>query len=205
MSASVDTVVFDLGGVLIEVDNAGAMRWLEQKGCSVDDPRSFAARTGMHEHEIGRLSGTSFCQRVVELLTSPVTAAEIRDWWTGFFAPDDDMLQLARDLGENYRVFILSNTGPLHWEQAMQQFRLEEIARDFLTSFEAGVAKPDAQIYELARQRFALEPGRTVFVDDLVANVRGAQAAGWHGVHHNDFGSTAQQLARLGVSPRPGR
>ena len=201
MTANVDTVVFDLGGVLIRVDHAGAIRWLEQHGCVVDDVERFAERTGMREHEVGRLGREAFYERIGALLTAPVTPAQLHDWWTGFFSPDDDMLRFARALGAAYRVFILSNTGPLHWEQAVQQFPLDEIARDCLTSFEAGVAKPDARIYAIARERFGLEPARTVFVDDLGPNVRAAQAAGWHGVHHRDFATTTRALARLGVGP----
>lgn len=204
MDTGIDTIVFDLGGVLIEVDHERAMKWLARKGCSVNDVGVFAERSGMLEHEIGKLAGDSFYERVGALLTAPATRAEIHDWWTGFFAPDDEMLRLARALGAGYRVFILSNTGPLHWAQAMQQFRLDEIARDFLTSFEAGVAKPDAGIYALAARRFALEPARTVFVDDMGPNVRAAKAAGWHALQHRDFDATTQVLERLGVSARAG-
>ena len=62
-----------------------------------------------------------------------------------------------------------------------------------------GAIKPSAAIYHEAERRFGLEPAATVFIDDLPPNVAGAQACGWHAIHHRDPAGTRRQLRALGV------
>jgi HAD superfamily hydrolase (TIGR01509 family) len=60
--------------------------------------------------------------------------------------------------------------------------------------------KPEPGIYAEAERRFDLEPARTVFIDDLPANIEMARRRGWHGVQHRGYGETVAALAALGVS-----
>ena len=55
-------------------------------------------------------------------------------------------------------------------------------------------SKPDPGIYSLLQSRYSLAPGRTVFIDDLKANVDAARALGWKGIH---FASAAQLAEEL--------
>ncbi len=64
-------------------------------------------------------------------------------------------------------------------------------------SAEAGVAKPDPEIYRLAAARLGVAPGDCAFVDDQRRNVDGAVAAGMVGVHHRDTDSTLTELEIL--------
>lgn len=200
MAGPIELIVFDLGGVLIDIDRDGALDWLLQRGYRVAELEDFVARTGLDAHERGELDADAFLARVNALLTRPANPAMLARWWTGFFAPQREMLALARALRGAYRVCILSNTGSLHWARAREQFALDEVADAALTSFEAGVRKPDAAIYRLATQRFGARPDRTVFIDDDERNVIGARAAGWQGVHHRDCATTRRALRSLGVS-----
>lgn len=201
MTIKIETVIFDLGGVLIEVDQASAVDWLVERGCQFGAIEEFVEQTGMALHERGELSAADFLARVNKLLPQPESTMTLKDWWTGFFRPRDEMLALARALRASHRVFILSNTGPLHWQQALEQFALADLADDALTSFEIGIAKPEAGIYAAAEKRFVLDPAQTVFIDDLEANISAAVAAGWHGIHHRGFDTTCASLAALGVTP----
>lgn len=196
----IETVVFDLGGVLIHVDYHRAVDWLWSHGCRIESIEEFIDRSGLSAHERGELSGEQFYQRIAGLLQPGVSSAELHRWWTGFFRPNAAMLDLARQLGKRHRVAILSNTGSLHWAQAVEQFDLNSLASVSLTSFEAGVTKPEPRIYALAEEKFGLQPERTVFIDDLPANSEAAQAAGWHGIRHRDVDDTRIRLAELGVS-----
>jgi putative hydrolase of the HAD superfamily len=79
--------------------------------------------------------------------------------------------------------------------------RTLERTHDFLGIFDGGVfsgdvslIKPEPAIYQLLQTRYALEPAKTVFTDDLLVNVKAAEAQGWHGVH---FQSAAQLVQAL--------
>ena len=63
--------------------------------------------------------------------------------------------------------------------------------------------KPDAAIYREAERRFALDPARTVFIDDRAENVAAAEACGWHAVHHRDAEDTFRALRSLGLDTGP--
>ena len=116
------------------------------------------------------------------------------------------MFALATGLMSDYRVYLLSNIGDLHWEHLDARYGLGGLVHGALASFRAGAVKPDAAIFREAERQFDLEPARTVFIDDLGANVRGAEACGWHGIHHIDAVTTRAALRRLDVrlpaSPR---
>ncbi len=81
--------------------------------------------------------------------------------------------------------------------------RLEEL-HAFLTCFDGGVfsgdvhyIKPEPEIYQLLQKRYALEPGRTVFIDDLHSNVLAAEQQGWTGIQfHSAEQLQAELLAR---------
>ncbi|PTR31651.1 HAD superfamily hydrolase (TIGR01509 family) [Rhodococcus sp. OK519] len=85
---------------------------------------------------------------------------------------------------------------------------LRDLAGSFVdvvvVSGDVGMAKPDRRIYELTAERLGLAPGECIFVDDLIANVRGAVAAGMVGVHHTDPVTVAEEIAVLLDSDGPG-
>lgn len=98
------------------------------------------------------------------------------------------LCQRQRDRAD-VRLFYLSNM-PVRFA------RLLERRHKLASWFEGGVfsgdvrlAKPEPGIYQLLRQRYALDPAQTVFIDDLQANVDAAQALGWRGIR---FESAAQ-------------
>lgn len=103
------------------------------------------------------------------------------------------LCQRQRDHAE-LRLFYLSNM-PVRFA------RLLERRHNLANWFEGGVfsgdvhlAKPEPAIYQLLQQRYALEPSRTIFIDDLQANVDAATALGWQGIR---FESAAQLEAPL--------
>ena len=90
------------------------------------------------------------------------------------------------------KLYFLSNM-PAPYARSLERLH------GFLADFDGGIfsgdvllIKPEPAIYQLLQTRYALEPAKTVFVDDLLANVQAAQALGWHGIHFQ----TAAQLAR---------
>jgi HAD superfamily hydrolase (TIGR01509 family) len=133
------------------------------------------------------------------LLAPQASHAELRQHWLDIFRPHPDMIQLARQVSARHRVYLLSNIGDLHWEQLLERHGMGGIGHGALTSFHAGVMKPDRAIYARAEQEFDLTPATTVFVDDRPENIEAARARGWHGIVHRSFNDTRQALLRLGV------
>jgi putative hydrolase of the HAD superfamily len=63
-----------------------------------------------------------------------------------------------------------------------------------LFSGDVRLSKPSPEIYQLLQSRYQLEPQRTVFIDDMQANVDAAKEHGWKGIQ---FTSAAQLVEEL--------
>ena len=70
---------------------------------------------------------------------------------------------------------------------------------DIVVSGRVGLVKPDPAIFELTRDRFGLDPARTVFVDDLPANVEAAQRLGFIGHVFSGAASLRTDLSERGL------
>jgi putative hydrolase of the HAD superfamily len=114
--------------------------------------------------------------------------------------PMPDSLALLTRLRErreqvgDVRLFFLSNM-PVPYARVLER------RHGFLRWFDGGVfsgdvqlIKPDPAIYALLESRYALDPARTVFLDDLAANVAAAQVRGWRAIQ---FQSATQAAAQL--------
>lgn len=196
-------VVFDIGQVLVKLRPAPLFALLAEHGYEPDDLERVARRIGIVEHETGRLGGAGLLANIAALAPQPLDPVRVQTAWLDMFEPDPRMLRLAARLRATHGVFLLSNVGELHWAHLRAAWRIHEVGHDALPSFEVGVMKPDEAIYREAERRFALDPARTVFIDDRSENVAAAQACGWHAVHHRDAEQTCRVLRSLGLDTGP--
>jgi 2-haloacid dehalogenase len=129
----------------------------------------------------------------------PLDPGELRARWLDMFDRAQEMFDLASGLRGEYRVYLLSNIGDLHWRHLDAEYGLEALTHGVIASFRVGAVKPSAAIYREAERRFDLDPAATVFVDDLPPNVAGAEACGWRAIHHRSPAGTRERLRALGV------
>ena len=202
--ASIAHVVFDIGQVLVKLRPAPLFALLAEHGYEPDDLERVARRIGIVEHETGRLDGAGLLANIAALAPQRPDPARLRAAWLDMFEPDRRMIDLAARLRATHGVFLLSNVGDLHWAQLRGIWRIHELAHDALPSFEVGVMKPDEAIYREAETRFALDPARTVFIDDRAENIAAARARGWQVIHHGDTADTLRSLRALGVDAQAG-
>ena len=78
---------------------------------------------------------------------------------------------------EGYPLYLMSNTDPLHWQNALRLYpgKMETLFDELFLSFELGLFKPDAAFYELVHRRIKEEGKEVYFVDDTEANRLAAQ------------------------------
>lgn len=97
------------------------------------------------------------------------------------------------------KLYYLSNM-PAPYARTLE--RLHGFLREFdggIFSADELLIKPEPAIYQLLQSRYALEPSKTVFIDDLLGNVQAAQALGWHGIHFKNALQATQELHTLGL------
>ncbi len=201
--SAIQAVVFDLGNVLLPFNwDAAADRFCARCGCRRRQLDDFIVTTPFVNHlALGKMTKEKFCQTLTTEFGFPGGYDEFAVLWSDIFTEDPAMIGLAAALKGRYRRFILSNTNAIHIEFIFSRFPFLHDFEGHIFSHEVGLEKPDPAIYAVTARKFGLTPARTVFIDDLLANIEAARAAGWHGIHHRSATPTRQELTKLGVVP----
>ena len=192
-------VVFDIGGVLLRLRYQPFIDYLVAAGIDMTDLPAWLQRVDLAAHERGEITGEELLGRIAAMARHPLDADELRTRWLDMFDRAHEMFDLATGLKDEYRVFLLSNIGDLHWQHLNARYGFEGLTHGVVASFRVGTIKPSAAIYRETERRFGLDPSATVFVDDLPSNVAGAEACGWRAIHHRNPAETRRQLRTLGV------
>jgi 2-haloacid dehalogenase len=192
-------IVFDVGGVLVRLHYQPLIRYLGDAGIDMANLPAWLSTVDLEGHERGEVTGDVLLSRIAAMATQPLDRTELTTRWLQMFERWDEMFTLATGLMDNYRVYLLSNVGDLHWAHLDANYGVERLVHGALASYRVGAIKPTAAIYRKAEAMFDLEPAATVFIDDLPQNVAGARACGWRAIHHADARATRDQLRALGV------
>jgi 2-haloacid dehalogenase len=196
------TVVFDLGGVLIDWDPRHLYRQL------FDDPEemeSFLAEVTTAEWNAQQDAGRPWVE-AVELLAAEYP--ERRELIEVFHRRWPEMLAgeipgtvtvLAELRAMDVRLVALSNWSAETFPVARARFDFLSWFEGIVISGEVGVNKPDRRIFEQLIRQFEIEPARAVFIDDSLANVEAASGLGFRAIRFTDANGLRRELVRLGV------
>jgi 2-haloacid dehalogenase len=206
-AAGHDTVVFDLGGVLIDWDP----RHLYRKLFAGDEAamEDFLAKVCTHEWNRCQDAGRTFAAGAQSLKAAHPEKAELIDAYhcrfdemiAGAVAGSLEILDELRRGGT--KLYALTNWSAETYPLARARFGFLSWFRGILVSGEVGVIKPDPRIFTLLVERFAVEPERTVFIDDVEANIVAARHFGLHVVHFTSPAALREELVGLGLLTAP--
>ena len=108
-------------------------------------------------------------------------------------------LELVERLGDaGVPLFAITNFGHEFWEGFRPTQPIFDRFRDIIVSGTERLVKPDPAIYALAIERFGIDPAGALFVDDVAANVAGAQATGIAGHQFVDAATLERDLLSRG-------
>ena len=193
------TLIFDVGLVLVGADYEPFLGFMRAHGARADDMEALCRTVDLDAHERGEIGAGAFLDRLAELTEREPEPAALLAAWNGMYHAIQPMLALARDATAEHRVHLLSNMGEIHWAHLERAFAIPSLGHGAIASYTVGALKPDPRIYAAAEARFALDPARTVFIDDRPVNVRAARERGWLAIEHRSPAETRASLAELGV------
>jgi len=112
-----------------------------------------------------------------------------------------DTLAIVKNLVENpnYRVLALTNWSAETWSKAIAKFTWLQWFDGILVSGQENMRKPFPEIYKLLISRYDINKDETVFIDDSAKNIEGCEAVGIQGIHFKNAEILVQQLDDLGV------
>ncbi|QAY71076.1 HAD family hydrolase [Xylanimonas protaetiae] len=202
--APIDTVVYDVGNVLVHWEPRGAFaahdpadvdaffadvdfaafNHLQDAGRSLDDGR--AALAAEHPRWAGMLD--AYLDGYPGSLTRTVEGAA-------------DLVAELKSLG--VRLYGLTNWWAETFHHALAAAPAIGLMDDVVVSGREGIAKPDPEIFRRLARRFDVDPARAVFVDDSPVNVAAAAGVGFHAVRFTTTAAFRGALRDLGVPVRP--
>lgn len=187
----IQNIIFDLGGVVLDIDYNLTLTKLKQLGIYLP---SHIALTGEDEifnlFDCGLISPKEFRERVYKTFKVSIPDHEFDEAWNNLLLNwDVNRLNLIEQLGRHCRVFLLSNTNSIHYEYYNK--RLIELTgkglKDYFykayLSFEVGLRKPQPEIFKLVMDENGLNPAHTLFIDDTQEHVKAAKGLGINAVH----------------------
>lgn len=202
MDKNIKNIVFDLGGVLIDLDFDRALKAFRKAGFeNIEEQLQSFNREGVFmQYELGNISSEEFRSAIRKQAHVSLTDREIDDMWNLILLNiPHEKLKLMLELRGKYMVYLLSNTNQIHWDYTCNHaftyhgFRVKDYFEETFLSFEMHLAKPDKAIFERMLQEANLLPEETFFIDDSEANCKAAEELGIH-THHYRIGEDLNKL-----------
>ena len=178
--SGIDAILFDLGGVVIEL--AGVEKMLEwSAGIDSTDElwRRWLHSDAVRRFETGATGRDAFAREVVAEFGVPVPPDEFLaafTWWPRAVLPG--AFELLAALRGRYRLASVSNTNEIHWDRFSQQWNLDAAFHHNFPSYLVGKLKPDADYFEHVLEAVDAPAHRVLFIDDNAINVDAAARLG---------------------------
>ena len=190
-------IIFDLGNVIVKLDEDATMKAFEKLGWGTFDhirENSDGLRLfqGMG---LGLVSNQEFFDSFRKMTSADVTDRQITDATNAMLRYiSDAKKQKLLDLRKaGYRTFLLSNTIDLHWRYccenlfAMGPYSVDDYFERTFVSQEMHMKKPNDDIFQEVIRETGICPTETLFIDDLMVNCQAAERNGMHAFHNKDF------------------
>ena len=202
MDKKIRNIVFDLGGVLVDLDFKAAINGLQKAGFAnvKEQLQAFDCEGIFQKFELGEMTADEFRSAIRENSTVSLTDEEVDGLWNAMLLEvPREKLELILHLRGKYMVYLLSNTNSIHWDYVCKNafnyrgFRVKDYFEETFLSYEMHLAKPDKAIFEKVLEEANLLPEETLFIDDSEANCKAASELGIH-THHYHIGEDLKEL-----------
>ena len=182
----IDAIIFDFGGVIIEVNMEMPYHKLLCLSQNPNDDLIKNLKNLAFSYEIGKINNQDFIDGIKSIIKLNLEDKEIQTIWNQMLGNVPSYMgKLLAHIKQEKRTFILSNTNPIHLEEAKRRFQesVKEYSFDSLFektyySHEIGLHKPDHNIYSYVVKDSNLIPHRTLFIDDNYRNIEEAKKFG---------------------------
>ena len=189
----IENIIFDLGGVLLDIDYNLTRVAFEKLGVvQFDEMYSQANADKLFQKlETGEISDEEFYKEMNRSTGLNLSEKEIREAWNAMLLSfREESLEFLDQVRERYQIFLLSNTNNIHHKSFYEIYHQKERKKSFeqyfdkaFYSFEIGLRKPEAVCYEWVLKDLQIAPEKTLFIDDSINNIEGAKIVGLQTVH----------------------
>ena len=187
----IEVIFFDLGNVILPFNHfpiaEKLSRWSQHK--EFRDPQKtfsylFDLRNGViNPFDRGEIAPEPFFHSLKESMNLSISFEAFIPIWNEIFTEDLEVSGILRSLKGRWRLGLLSNTDPLHFNYILSAFPIVRILDKWILSYEVGFKKPDLRIFQKAIAWASVGPEKILFIDDTKGHVEAAATLGIQGIH----------------------
>ncbi|MHB9055849.1 MAG: HAD family hydrolase [Paludibacteraceae bacterium] len=184
----ITTIIFDLGGVIIDLDWNECIRNFKKVG--INDMENLVSTTlqrgFIYEYELGKISDEEFRNEIRMHATREVTDEQIDYAWTSLLVKiSSEKLEMLHRLKKKYKILMLSNTNNLSYSHSLEMFKknghnVDDYFDKCYLSYKMHLAKPTQEIFEAVLKDAELKPEECYFLDDGIHNIETARNIGFN-------------------------
>lgn len=189
----IKNVIFDLGGVLLNIDYHLTIQAFVDIGMSnFQELFTQAQQSELFDKiEVGEISSDEFLAEIKALMPSYVSEVAIRTAWNAMLLDlPSERLDFLLAVKEKYNTALLSNTNSIHLESFYKELKkvhnlksLDDYFHKVYFSCDLGMRKPNPEIFLRVCELEGFNPSETLFIDDTIQHVEGAKQAGLQALH----------------------
>jgi putative hydrolase of the HAD superfamily len=198
----IEAIVFDLGGVLIELAGVEQMlAWCPELPDTAGLWRRWLGSPAVRRYETGGATREEFAAAIGAEFHLPVDGATFLaafERWPRALYPG--ATALLAELAPRYRLASASNTNELHWERFRRDWSLDAHFHHNFPSHEVGSLKPDVAYFGHVIAALGVPAARVLFVDDNAINVEAAASLGIVARRVAGVDGVRRVLAELGMT-----
>ena len=185
---NIENIIFDLGGVILDIDYNRTRKGFEDLGVlQFDEMYSQANANQLFQKlETGHISPEEFFIELDSCTGLGISPDQIRQAWDAMLLDfREDSLVFLDAIKEKYNLYLFSNTNMIHMEafnKLYHQKKRQHIFNDYFKkafySFEINLRKPEHESYQWILDHLNILADKTLFIDDSIQNIEAAKAVG---------------------------
>lgn len=198
MTKPIETIIFDFGGVLIDIEPAKTAVALAELGLPYD-PKIYQPLVSQYDK--GLITSKNFFQQLASHSSKKAHVTSYQRAWNALLLDlPEERIWFLKKLQKHFRLILLSNTNATHIQAIKKQlgpFHFNQFISCFdavYFSFEHGLQKPDQQIFKKVLLEQKIKPENTLFVEDTLANLAPAADLGMQTFFHERNGDIITSL-----------
>ena len=197
----IEVILFDLGGVLVEVTGASEMfKWMKNN-LSIDELwKAWLSSSAVRSFEIGRSTAEQFADELIDEMDLSVGRNEFIHafiQWPRRLYPG--VTRLIERLNQDYTLACLSNSNELHWPILINEMGIDKMFSKHFISHLTGKLKPDPESFEHVLCNLNCDASATLFLDDNEINVKSAQKVGLIAKRVRGIVEVKEYLKNIGI------
>ena len=190
MQNKINTIFFDLFGVLLGIDQSVVIQYLSKlTDTPYLDTREIAMGEPFMRLERGEVTFTRYVEDIRSAMPNGarIDADNLREIWKNSKVGEMPAVSLLDDLLTTYQIWVISNTTESHIKSLQSKFTFLSQINGIITSERAGAHKPNPKIFQFALEEANADVTSSLFIDDSYSNIESAENLGIVSHHYTGY------------------